>query len=158
MRTDAEIVAQVKAIQAGDFFGFEAEPLIHRLDFATAMAAGFLKEDATEEAWGDPKPRNGDGLRQEAKDYLSFAFGKAEDHRGLSAGRSVAKMRAYLWLMGNDAALAEYDAAPYRNYGVPQLLVAAKHLGVEAPPDDTPLGRMGRGLSCHEGCDDGCGS
>lgn len=66
-----------------------------------------------------------------AVDYLKFAFGKAENHRGLSASRSVDRIGEYLWLLGLDT--DAFEAAEYAQYGVPKLKVAADRLGVPFP-------------------------
>jgi hypothetical protein len=163
-----EIVAFYQETRPLDLFGWYAEVLVTAMDFDHARP--LLKADVTEEVWtADGCPKTPDALRADAVDYLTFAFGKAAGHRGLSADRSVHKMAAYLFLLGYP--LEEYDTAGHENYGVPKLLVAARLLGTWQPgqpatgkdgePDATEvddLVRMGQGLPCELGCQLGCGT
>ena len=70
-------------------------------------------------------------IREEAIEYVKFAFDKALGHRGISANRSVTKLREYLWLL--ELPMERFNAADYPMYGVPYLFEAAKVLGVEIP-------------------------
>ncbi len=153
-RTPSAIVARYQAVKGDDVFGFKADVLFSSLAFE--HAAPFLKPTVTPDEWEAPT-LDADVLRQQAVDYLAFAFGKAADHRGLSAGRSVDKLTEYAWLLGSDEVVAAMDDAPYPQYGVPKLAAFAAGFGV-AFPDDEALQRMARGESCRASCDAGCGS
>ncbi len=146
-------------------FGSTMSVLVDGLDFEHARP--FLKEGATKEEWNTEQEAAGYGrklqfpllkeedLKAAALDYLVFAWGKAEDHRGLSAGRSVVKMRAYCWLLGFD--VEWFDDAPYAQYGCPILKRFSEMLGAPMPDSERML-RMMKGEPCREGCDEGCGS
>ena len=86
--------------------------------------------------------------------YMAFALGKAEDHRGLSAGRSVDKLRAWAWVLCDDDRFRE-GQQPYRNYGVPILKAMCEHYGFDFPQHG-PLQAMAQGLPCRPDCNEGC--
>lgn len=133
----------------------QANPTL--LDFSTEVLAPFLPEgwQPGHEHEVANNPLTEEFVLMQAKNYLEFAFGKAIDHRGISAGRSVQKMREYAWLLGHDDAVkfAE-DESNYANYGVPILKVIAKALGVPLPP---AIEKWEDGMSCRPGCEEGCG-
>lgn len=164
MRTQDEIVARLKAGVEDDLFGFATDVLLDALDFEHAQP--FLKEGVTPEQWNVKREADGFGrelqfplLREEdlkaaALDYLKFAWSKAQDHRGISAERSVTKLFEFCWLLGLDT--QKIRAAEYRNYGCPMLKVISELL--EAPlPTDAGLQRMMQGEPCTDGCESGCG-
>lgn len=112
MRTQNEIVQQMKKYEQEQLFlDFRSEVLLEFLDYDHARP--FLKDGVTAEEW--EKARAGASVMAAMTDYMSFAWGKANDERGLSANRSVQKMQAYLWLLG-DEELATEIARP-GNYG-----------------------------------------
>lgn len=98
---------------------------------------------------GDGEPPE-TAVREDAVDYLKFAFGKVTDHRGTSCLRSVVKVREFLWLL--ELETAGFDAAPYSMYGAPKLIVAAGLLGVPVPVDDLRFMRMAMGNVCADDC------
>lgn len=152
MRTAAEIVQRIK--ESKSFFGFEQEALIPYLTFEQARP--FLKSEAKSEEW-KPFPLTEESVRAEMAAYMLFAWEKALDHRGLSAGRSVEKLSAWIWLLGDDVCLSLVEAAEHTNYGAPKLQVICDAFGLPMP-DDEAARRMARGLPCRDDCDEGCGS
>lgn len=156
-RTPDEIVERINATKAGDLFGAEIGGLIVALDFEHAKQ--FLIETAKAEEW---EVKTLEQIRQEAREYLGFAMGKAEDHRGLSAGRSVDHYRGWVWLLEPER-FDEFEAVDYPNYGAPKLKAAAQILGFEEEWDSyvspgSALDRMSQGLACDSnGCYEGCG-
>lgn len=152
MRTQDEIAARLRSIRAsgGDVFGFRAEVLASYLD--RDHVAEFVEPDLSR--WCVTPLTEASA---EAADYLVFAFGKARDHRGVSASRSVEKLTEWAWLAGRDDVVEAMREADYPKYGVPMLLAYAA--GFDLPvPDDEALARMGRGQVCDpDGCDAGCG-
>jgi len=149
MRTLDEIAARAAA--ADDIFGFAREVLVPYLDFERARP--FLKADAAAAEW-QPTPL--DMARAEMTEYMAFAWGKVEDHRGLSAGRSVEKLAAWAWLLGDDALVERIEAAPYAQYGAPKLAVICAAFDLPVPKS-TGVQRMIRGEPCVDDCDMGCG-
>jgi len=156
-RTQDEIVARIEELLDNDFFGSETQELLSALDFEHAKQ--FLKEDATEKDW-ESYPSDEAQLRKDAKGYLEFAIGKATDHRGLSAARSIGHYRGWVWLLEPEL-FAGFDSAPYAPYGVPQLHAAAVVLDFvdefDRLADQHPeLLNMVDGRPCEPGCVEGC--
>ncbi len=158
-RSQDEIVTRIQHVKANDWdwMGTQIDDLVGYLDFAYAKP--FLNDDVTEEQWAadvvdvsaEKRPLD------EARAYLSFAFDKCLDHRGISASRSLNHFRTWFWLAGDDKTLAFIeDDANYPQYGAPVLAKIAEVLGV-ALPDDEGFTRMAKGLRCNAGHDCGCG-
>lgn len=148
-RTQDEIVARITEVDDDDWMGFRREVLIANLDFEHAKP--YLKDGVTEAEW-NPDP----DIAAKAADYLGFAIGKIQDHRGISASRSVDKLREYAWLLGRDDVVSAMDAEDYAQYGAPKVKAFALGMGFEWPasPD---LERMARGDACDpDGCGEGC--
>ncbi|GAA3851772.1 hypothetical protein GCM10023084_02490 [Streptomyces lacrimifluminis] len=123
-RSQDEIFARAQA--ADDMFGWAHEVLLPYLDFEHAKPV--LNDGVTADEWAkyakDPAK-----VREGAHSYYVFALGKIEDERGISAERSVIKLREYAWLMGMDAVVAAMDEAPYPQYGAPKVAAFAAGLG-----------------------------
>lgn len=125
MRTDEEIIERIKAVQDRDFFGFEVLDLVIRLPFEKAK--DFLKVEASESEW-EVYPRDRESLVQQMLDYMPFAWGKANNKRGLSAGRSLAHYQSWSWLAGDDLG----DFTNYQFYGKDILVKICNHYGWDA--------------------------
>jgi hypothetical protein len=152
MKTQDEIVMKVRA--ASGAFDFTGEALVPFLDFEHARE--FLKAEATAESWA-PTPLTREAVLAELTDYMAFAWGKVEDHRGISAGRSVEKCSAWAWLIADDATMATIEAAPYPQYGAPTLAAICVAFGLPIP-DDEETQRMIAGKPCRHDCESGCGA
>lgn len=150
-RTQDEIVARMA--ESDGMFGFDREVLIGALDFDHAKP--YLNAEVTEDQWFE----DGRGRRDvfsDATAYLGFAIGKILDHRGISASRSVEKLREYAWLLGRDDVVAAMDEADYAQYGAPQVKAFAVGMGMPWPEAEI-LTRMADGEPCEPGCESGCG-
>lgn len=153
MRTTTEIVARLHEIKLSDVFGFESGDLLECLPFDDAKA--FLKPDASSVGWAEDVMQSADhdAVRRRMTEYLPFAFGKAIDHRGLSASRSVSHMRAWTWLLQQDELLTFInDSRNYAPYGAPILARVAQFLDVPLP-DSEDFQRMLAEGACHPNCD-----
>src|SRR5277367_4801730 len=94
----------------------------------------------------------------ELREYMVFAWGKVEDHRGISAGRSVDKCAAWAWLLGRDDVYkAAHDGKNYAQYGAPALKLICEAFDLPVPADKG-LQRMMRGEPCTDNCGNGCGT
>ena len=124
MRTEQEIINRIEVVKNADIFGTVRSDLIHCLPFSSAKK--YLKDDVTEDDW-EPKLSDDDSVLQEIHDYMEFAWDKANNNRGLSAGRSLMHMQAWLWLLGEDQAADDID--DYSHYGKPQLRAICEHYG-----------------------------
>jgi len=155
MRTIDEIVEYYRLEQSADFFGFVAEVLFPFLPFDKAKE--WLKEDATAEEWGEVEELTRESVLEWMRDYMEFAWSKARNHRGLSAGRSVDKMRAWLWLLGDDELVTFASGRRnYSQYGVPILKAICEKYDFPMPADKG-VERMAQGLPCCRDCNMGCG-
>lgn len=150
MRTFEDIVERIK--NRSSIFGFDAEAIIDFLPFDQAKQ--FLKEGVKEEDW-KTVPLTREGVLDKMRDYMDFAWEKAENHRGISASRSVEKMGVWLWLLGDDELLKQFEDTPYTNYGVPKLMFICQKFGFPFP-DNQEVKNMAEGLPCAPGCN-GCG-
>lgn len=98
---------------------------------------------------------NREAILAEMADYMGFAWDKALDHRGLSAGRSVEKIKAWLFLLGDTEAVEFADQDEnYPQYGCPVLMYVSQRYGLAVPRDDAAA-RMASGRHC--GADYPCG-
>ena len=59
------------------------------------------------------------------KDYISFAWEKANGKRGISANRSIDHFKGWLWLLGDEEGI-EYLKTNYAPYGKPGLAYICK--------------------------------
>ena len=155
-RTPQEIAARIRAIRAAgnDLFGFAEEVLLGALD--PDHATGFLSSRTSDYE----RITNLDAY---ARWYLTFAIGKILAHRGISASRSVTKLRELAWLLGRDDVVAAMDAAGYPTYGAPIVRAFADGFGwpflraTDDPDGLQRLTRMASGLECDpDGCRRGC--
>lgn len=151
IRTQDEILERIRHLNRSPIgLGFHQEVLVlYGLDYD--HAAPFLKADVTRGAWGSPSTKS---VKDKAVQYLEFAIGKALDHRGLSAARSIEKMECFCWLLGGREGIVTDE--PFPMYGLPGLRAAAGFLGVSWPTGDSKLDNMTAGRVCEPGCMDGC--
>lgn len=122
-RSQSEIVDRIENLD-DDMFGFRFEVLVQALDYDYAKP--YLKDDVSAAEWDVDRLSD---TEKEARNYLAFAIGKIEDERGISAERSVIKLREFAWLLGRDDAVAAMDAADYGWYGDLKVRAFAAALG-----------------------------
>ena len=122
MRTDQEIIARIEAIKRRDFFGFETPDLIVRLPFESARP--YLVPEAKAEEW-EIVPRDREYLLDEMLKYMPFAWDKANNCRGISAGRSMSHFSSWIWLAGDDLG----DLNKYNHYGKNNLVKICEFYG-----------------------------
>jgi hypothetical protein len=127
MKTEQEILDRIEAIKKDDFFGSQSQELISYLSFDNAKP--YLVEGTKAQDW-KPRENAPDAIKGEMRGYLSFAWEKANDQRGLSASRSIDHMRAFLWLLGEDTLLERMDTA-YEFYGKPCLVLCSELCGFD---------------------------
>lgn len=129
-RSQDDIFARAQA--ADDMFGWAQEVLLPYLDFEHAKP--LLHDGVTAEQYAecaeDPTK-----IGEAAREYHLFALGKIEAERGISAERSVIKLREFAWLMGLDDVVAAMDAAEYSPYGAPKVAAFAADLGFTQAAD-----------------------
>lgn len=149
MRTYEEIAARCRDSES--LFGFHLDVLVPYLPYEYAKE--FLKEEAIEEEWNKKViPLTEENIKLRLADYMKFAWGKAADHRGLSASRSIEKIAEWCWLLGDDDSVEfANEDKNYAMYGAPILAyVCRKH---DFPiPMTGDLKRMIDGQPCHKDC------
>ena len=123
MRTDEEILARIEKVKHRDFIGTEVSDLIGALSFESAKQ--FLKEGITEDQWNDLKIDTKEKILAKMEEYMPFAWNKANNCRGLSAGRSMSHYMAWTWLIGDDFG----DLTRYEYYGKDNLVKLCEHYG-----------------------------
>lgn len=154
LRTERDIVAVLR--EPEETFDFRDDTLLSFLPYAQAKA--FLKDTVTEAEWATvAKLLTRANVLGVMYDYMDFAWGKARNHRGLSALRSVSHYRWWGWLLGDDDMVKLAEADDTGNYGVKVLQYVCDRYGF-TPPDSPMFIRMAAGLPCRrEGCGEGCG-
>jgi hypothetical protein len=158
MRTHEEIVQRLRMIDKDRFrdpLGAESGDLLVQLEWDDAKE--FLHAGARKDQW---EPLTLQASKESATAYVQFAISKMDRHRGLSAGRSVDHMRAWVWLHCDDAAVEAFEAAGYQNYGAPKVKAFCDAMGLQEMWElySTPEVRnMAEGRECRENCDEGCG-
>lgn len=156
MKTAEQIVAYVKddASKAADPLGFGLELLITHLPFWHARE--FLVEGAVEADW-EHVPLTRDTIVSAMREYAGFGWGKVQDHRGLSAGRTITKMATWLWILEEEGLRQAVLDADHAQYGAPGLALVCERFDFPIP-DGEDVKRMIAGDPCEPGCDMGCGS
>ncbi len=131
-RTQEEILARIEKVKAYDWIGTITNDLI--LWLTLENVSGMLAKPLTEQEWAEVQAKNVPPLEQIAG-YLPFAWGKANDCRGLSAGRSLDHMKAWLWLADYEDDVIDL-LSDYDYYGKPQLVFCSVLAGFPWPTSD----------------------
>lgn len=150
-RTQDEIAERLRGLLHGATWSGEALVLFSQLAYAHALP--FLQPGITEAEWEETRRDTmARDVRTQLLDYLSFAWEKATHHRGVSGRLSISKLTGWLWLLGDDEAVAFLaDDANYPMYGCPLLAFVAKRY--DAPiPDTAAVRNMIDGKPCAPGC------
>ncbi len=124
MKTQEQIVQRIKQIENRDFFGFETETLIAFLDFEHAKE--FLKEGVKADEWKS-EALSADSILKTMRDYMDFAWEKANNCRGISAGRSMSHYSAWIWALGDEDKFG--NLKDYSHYGKENLIRICQHYG-----------------------------
>lgn len=137
LRTPDELATKFDELQkSSGMFDFRPEVLISYLTFESAKP--YLNEDYVKEVESGTKQWEQiitiEKCAEDFLDYMKFAWGKAEDERGLSASRSVQKLGMWLWIMNRDdlRRIIEDDEL-YNPYGAPALIEVCDTMGIEVP-------------------------
>lgn len=139
-RTPAEIVEFIKRKRDDDFFGTITGDCMFYVPFADLKSAGILNPEASEEEYNadvakltdKELPRTREDMLARIKSYMEFAWGKANNCRGLSANRSIDHMIARLWLLGEEPLFTQVEKVYDENYcmyGKPILRGICEHFG-----------------------------
>lgn len=131
MRSQEEILERIEQKKSEDIFGFEVGEYIAALNqenMEKMRLRGVVKEDADLSEW-EPIFKSDEDILERCKDYMEFAWDKANNCRGISANRSIMHYIAWLWLLGYE----EFDNLMdgYQFYGKPQLIRICEFLGID---------------------------
>ena len=132
LRTQEEIIARIEwlADDFRDFAGAGRGDLVEFLTFENAQK--FLKPEVTAEQWADTfKEVTLENITLAIKDYMPFAWEKANDCRGLSAGRSINHMEAWIWLTADQELIDAFEAVQYQHYGKEKLIFVSEKFGID---------------------------
>lgn len=121
-RTDAEIINRIDVVTDRDFFGFEVTDLVFCLEYEKAKQ--FLSDCILQKDW-EVVSREPADVVSRMHDYMPFAWDKANNCRGISAGRSLAHYSVWVWLAGDDLG----DLLDYEFYGKDKLVLICNHYG-----------------------------
>ena len=118
-------------VKKEDFLGTSID-VIEFMQFEEVKERNLLKEDHIrkieqgEELW-EPAVYNEKNIIQKIKDYLPFAWEKANDCRGISSTRSIIHFRNWFYMLGNkytDKLVKEMNEISY--YGKPWLYIISE--------------------------------
>ncbi len=115
MKTPEEIVARIIEVQPNDWLGTQQVDLVGMLPFEHAKQ--FLKPEIKPEGW-KPNEYTRESIVATMLDYMPFAWDKANNCRGISAGRSMEHYSSWVWLAGDDLG----DLTEYEHYGKENLI------------------------------------
>jgi len=136
MRSQEEIVARIEKARKVDLLNFEWPRYLDALDFEHAKP--YLKEESWEEEKKKPVLfKTAEDIRTRMVSYMPFAWEKANNCRGISAGRSISHYVAWLWLLGEEKLAGEIEN--YEFYGKPQLRQICEFLGLNADDWDDEI-------------------
>ena len=129
--TSKQILERAVDRQKSDVFGFETNDYLLFMDFADAKT--LLRPDITEAMFNNEKKTlTRELMLSTMKDYMAFAWEKANDCRGLSAQRSLMHFIAWTWLAGEpelSAKIVNLYETQYQFYGKDILVEICKHYG-----------------------------
>lgn len=127
LRTSHDIVNEIERIQNEDVFGIKTSDLIGYLDFEHAKP--YLVPEATAEEW-KVLPRGRESILEQMKEYMPFAWSKANDQRGLSAARSLMHYTVWTWMIGDEGRFGNLEQ--YQHYGKDNLRKICEAYGWDA--------------------------
>jgi hypothetical protein len=170
-RTEADVIARAK--DNTNPFKFSFDVLADYLPAEVWIREGVVKPDTDPATFNTPitqhqgygpkcdKPRpvaltDAEWMTEAARHYAAFGWTKVHHHRGLSASRTIDKMREWLWLLGFDPESVTDVDARWGQYGAGCLADICRHLGFPVP-DEEWARRMESGEPCEPGCTSGCG-
>lgn len=129
MRSQAEIIQRIQDAKKRDLLGFEWQEYFRAATKETAetFRGIVFKADANLSDWEQEFKTDKD-IRDCCIKYMDFAWEKANGFRGISASRSMAHYRAWLWLLGEDDF---EDIMDYEYYGKEHLRRICRFLGLD---------------------------
>ena len=129
--TQEQIVQRMEERKSSDPMEFEHMEYIDYLDYEHAKP--HLKEGTTKADWEKSREKlTTESILNRMLKYMEFAWGKANDCRGISANRSIMHFIAWTWLAGYHELSEKIDSEfnhNYCHYGKPILIMICEHYG-----------------------------
>ena len=126
MKTDKQILEFLQS-DTHDSLGIATTDLLCRLPYE--LARPYINSEITEEQFKEyKKEKDRESIVKEMKEYMPFAFQKANDKRGISAMRSMLHYRNWFWLIGVDD---EINFHVYEFYGKDNLVKICRFLELD---------------------------
>jgi hypothetical protein len=157
MRTQDEIVAKCIEVEkdTAPFGFFTSEVLIPYLD--KEHVKPFLRKNELA-SWDEVHNhhKDEDDVLMNMREYIGFAWQKVYKHKGITAITAVAKLRAWVWLIGDDE-LYRWTGLEEscKNFGAPAFKRVSEKYGFEIP-NLKEVQNMADGKKCRPDCDEGC--
>lgn len=99
---------------------------------------GFVFKSKEAEDIHTPEPFTEESVKCKLKADLAFAFEKALNKRGLSAGMMVIVVSMWVWILGDTENIGADPEKDYAQYGLPYLKAVALYYKFDNPiGDDT---------------------
>lgn len=122
IRTTEEIKNKMKEGFSTDFFGFGVQDIAEALlfeDIKEMLTDEFLNKPNAKEIWEEGRVKTRQDVVNRMKNYLDFAWHKANSERGLSADRSIQHYIAWAWLIDDQLynKLVDMYETEYGEYG-----------------------------------------
>ncbi len=136
-KNEEEIEKKIESLT--NLFDFSSEVLIPYLSFSKCKERYHNEYVSKIESGEKPEPKPITDIYetvQDMLDYMVFGWSKALDERGISASRTITKLRAWFWLLGREdlVSILEDDRL-YNPYGAPMLIKVCNKIGIEVPED-----------------------
>jgi hypothetical protein len=118
MKSQEELVDHIRSVIAAnrDPLGFKREAAFEFLTHEQIHIVCPEVDIARIE--GERRPYTREAVLECMRTYMTFAWEKAHDERGISAGRSIEKFEVWVWMLGD---YEQIDWRKYAMYGKPIL-------------------------------------
>lgn len=132
-KTYEQIVERVRQLHLNceDILGFQTVDLVAMLPYS--FAKEFLGKEVSEQEWEEPLPYEEEKILEQMRDYMSFAWDKANNKRGISASRSMSHYTAWIFLLGDEDQFP--NLLNYEFYGKENLAKICAFYGFENEDD-----------------------
>lgn len=124
------IVEKYREVSPVDPLGFESGEYMLYMDYTHVeeFLQGKHQNEETRKEW-DETARTVEVLLKAMEEYMSFAWDKANNFRGLSADRSIRHYVAWTWLIGDEEFSKKIGDAVYEFYGKDILVMICERYG-----------------------------
>ena len=161
LRSNDAIERHLKNEMERSLFAFGVQAAAEIVPYGSIKS--LLKEGITEESYAEGMPKyTRDNVIEVMREYMGrIGWDKAENHRGISAGRTIEKMEMWIWLLGEDdwntyLKHRREDPVDYAPYGAPILHLICWLYKFPVPDSET-LKPMIQGEPCPDCQRDGGG-